>query len=87
MREFVMNDLREDKESVVFCVGAMAHGKVDVSWTDDFISVSQYPLSGVLYRENMQRVGAKTRYRLIPSKQEKKSCSVCNSSRNHKIYT
>ena len=45
MREFVANDLKEDKESVVFCVGAMAHGKVDVSWTDDFISVSQYPLS------------------------------------------
>jgi len=30
---------------VVFTVGAMAHGKVDVAYTDDYISVSQYPLS------------------------------------------
>ena len=31
--------------AVVFTIGAMAHGKVDVAYTDDFISVSQYPLS------------------------------------------
>jgi rRNA small subunit pseudouridine methyltransferase Nep1 len=30
---------------VVFIVGAMAHGHVDVSYTDDFISVSEFPLS------------------------------------------
>jgi rRNA small subunit pseudouridine methyltransferase Nep1 len=46
MRQYV-EELPKDpsQSSVVFCVGAMAHGKVDVSWTDDFISVSQYPLS------------------------------------------
>ena len=30
---------------IVFIVGAMAHGHVDVSYTDDFISVSEFPLS------------------------------------------
>ena len=30
---------------VVFICGAMAHGHVDVSYTDDFISVSEFPLS------------------------------------------
>ena len=30
---------------VVFTVGAMSHGKVEVAYTDEFISVSQYPLS------------------------------------------
>jgi rRNA small subunit pseudouridine methyltransferase Nep1 len=30
---------------VVFVVGAMAHGKVDASYTDEFISISEYPLS------------------------------------------
>eukprot|EP00963_Diacronema_lutheri_P003357 scaffold281_cov318-Pavlova_lutheri.AAC.40 len=36
-----------DKDrAVVFVVGAMAHGKIDVSWTDELISISNYPLSG-----------------------------------------
>ena len=39
-----VKSLPEDA-TVVFTVGAMAHGKVDVAYTDDFISVSQYPLS------------------------------------------
>lgn len=30
---------------VVFVVGAMAHGHVDASYTDEQISVSEYPLS------------------------------------------
>ena len=30
---------------VVFVVGAMSHGRVSVSYTDEFISVSEYPLS------------------------------------------
>ncbi len=34
-----------DGVPVVFVVGAMAHGHVDVSYTDDFISVSEFPLS------------------------------------------
>ena len=44
MREYVESELPSDAP-VVFCIGAMAHGKIDVSWTDDFVSVSQYPLS------------------------------------------
>ena len=34
-----------DGAPIVFVVGAMAHGRVDVSYTDDFISVSEFPLS------------------------------------------
>jgi rRNA small subunit pseudouridine methyltransferase Nep1 len=34
-----------DGAPVVFVVGAMAHGHVDVSYTDEFISVSEFPLS------------------------------------------
>ena len=30
---------------MVFVCGAMAHGHVDVSYTDEFISVSEFPLS------------------------------------------
>ena len=31
---------------LVFCLGAMAHGKAEVDWVEDYISVSSYPLSG-----------------------------------------
>ncbi|KAJ4964328.1 hypothetical protein NE237_024267 [Protea cynaroides] len=31
--------------NLVFVVGTMAHGKIDTDYTDDFISVSGYPLS------------------------------------------
>ncbi|OVA05060.1 Ribosomal biogenesis [Macleaya cordata] len=34
-----------DDMNLVFVVGAMAHGKIDSDYTDDFISVSGYPLS------------------------------------------
>ncbi|XP_077244041.1 nucleolar essential protein-like protein [Tasmannia lanceolata] len=34
-----------DDATLVFVVGAMAHGKIDKEYTDDFISVSGYPLS------------------------------------------
>ena len=30
---------------VVFVVGAMSHGRVSVSYTDEFISISEFPLS------------------------------------------
>ena len=43
LREFV--DELEDGSPTVFVVGAMAHGKIDVSYTDRWLSVSQYPLS------------------------------------------
>ena len=44
LRDFA-GSLDEEKVTPVFVVGAMAHGKVDVSYTDKWISVSQYPLS------------------------------------------
>ncbi|XP_058091705.1 uncharacterized protein LOC131237761 [Magnolia sinica] len=34
-----------DDVDLVFVVGAMAHGKINQEYTDDFISVSGYPLS------------------------------------------
>ena len=30
----------------VLCLGAIAHGKAEVDWVEDYISVSSYPLSG-----------------------------------------
>ncbi|GMH20194.1 hypothetical protein Nepgr_022035 [Nepenthes gracilis] len=35
----------EDGVNFVFVVGAMAHGKIDKEFTDDYISISSYPLS------------------------------------------
>ena len=29
----------------IFVVGAMAHGKIDITYVDKFMSISQYPLS------------------------------------------
>ncbi|KAM3226871.1 hypothetical protein ACQJBY_059069 [Aegilops geniculata] len=34
-----------DDEPLVFVVGAMAHGKVDKEYSDDYIQISGYPLS------------------------------------------
>ncbi|KAK4783852.1 hypothetical protein SAY86_018220 [Trapa natans] len=34
-----------DDTTLVFVVGAMAHGKIETDYTDDFISISNYPLS------------------------------------------
>ncbi|CAM8968282.1 unnamed protein product [Rhodiola kirilowii] len=34
-----------DDENLVFVVGAMSHGKIDQEYTDDFVSISDYPLS------------------------------------------
>ncbi|XP_030528716.1 ribosomal RNA small subunit methyltransferase NEP1-like [Rhodamnia argentea] len=34
-----------DDSPLVFVVGAMAHGKIQTEYTDDFISISNYPLS------------------------------------------
>ncbi|CAM6086477.1 unnamed protein product [Calypogeia fissa] len=33
------------QHSLVFVVGAMAHGKIEVDYLDDFVAVSEYPLS------------------------------------------
>ncbi|XP_044435754.1 ribosomal RNA small subunit methyltransferase nep-1 isoform X2 [Triticum aestivum] len=34
-----------DDEALVFVVGAMAHGKIDNEYTDEYIRISSYPLS------------------------------------------
>lgn len=36
------------EESITFVIGAFAHGNVDVDYTEDTISVSNYPLSAAL---------------------------------------
>lgn len=41
-------DLVPKDEPVVVVVGAMAHGAVDVDYSEDVISISNYPLSGAL---------------------------------------
>lgn len=43
LKEFV-RDL-PDETPAVFVVGAMAHGKIDASYVDQWVSVSEYPLS------------------------------------------
>ena len=43
LRQFV-DDL-PDLTPAVFVVGAMAHGKIDVTYVDQTISISEYPLS------------------------------------------
>ena len=43
LREFV--DKLPNDTPAVFVVGAMAHGKVDVTYVDQMISISEYPLS------------------------------------------
>ncbi|XP_069134495.1 ribosomal RNA small subunit methyltransferase NEP1-like [Argopecten irradians] len=47
----VCPDLKEiipDDEPVVFVIGAMAHGKIDVPYTEKTVSFSNYPLSAAL---------------------------------------
>ncbi|KMZ60494.1 Ribosomal RNA small subunit methyltransferase NEP1 [Zostera marina] len=44
MRDYVA--AASDDVPLVFVVGAMAHGKIDADYTDDLVSVSEYPLSG-----------------------------------------
>ncbi len=34
-----------DDQPVIFVLGAFAHGKIDHSYCDELISISQYPLS------------------------------------------
>lgn len=44
LRQFV-EALPADGVPVVFSVGAMAHGKIDCSYADQWISISAFPLS------------------------------------------
>ena len=53
-----------DEVSVVFTVGAMSHGKIESTYTDDFISVSQYPLGGVLHKQDHELPREQVRHRL-----------------------
>lgn len=43
LREFV--DKLPNDVPAVFVVGAMAHGKVEVTYVDQMVSISEYPLS------------------------------------------
>ncbi|CAG0905260.1 unnamed protein product [Darwinula stevensoni] len=36
------------EEPVVYVVGAMAHGKVNVDYTEKEVAISEYPLSAAL---------------------------------------
>ncbi|XP_007108372.1 ribosomal RNA small subunit methyltransferase NEP1 [Physeter macrocephalus] len=47
----VVGDVRElvpSSDPVVFVVGAFAHGRVDVGYTEKMVSISNYPLSAAL---------------------------------------
>ncbi|XP_027823727.1 ribosomal RNA small subunit methyltransferase NEP1 isoform X5 [Ovis aries] len=47
----VVSDVRElapSSDPIVFVVGAFAHGKVDVEYTEKMVSISNYPLSAAL---------------------------------------
>ncbi|XVE88095.1 hypothetical protein DITRI_Ditri19aG0040900 [Diplodiscus trichospermus] len=46
MRKYV--DAVGDDMNLVFVVGAMAHGKIETEYTDDFIAISGYPLSAAM---------------------------------------
>ena len=43
-----MNDLVPKDEPVVVVIGAMAHGKIEVDYTEETLSISNYPLSAAL---------------------------------------
>lgn len=38
----------KQEEPIVLIIGAMAHGKVEVDYSEDVISISNYPLSAAL---------------------------------------
>ena len=42
--QFVKDEC-DDGKTIVFVLGAFAHGKVDVAYQDVLISISEYPLS------------------------------------------
>lgn len=42
------NLVPSEEEPIVMIVGAMAHGKVEVDYIEDTISISNYPLSAAL---------------------------------------
>ncbi|MBA0636999.1 hypothetical protein Godav_005407 [Gossypium davidsonii] len=46
MRKYV--DVVGDDVNLVFVVGAMVHGKIELDYIDDFIAISDYPLSAAM---------------------------------------
>ncbi|GAV77359.1 EMG1 domain-containing protein [Cephalotus follicularis] len=46
-------DTFDNDVDLVFVVGAMAHGKVETDYTDDFIAISGYPLSAACCISNI----------------------------------
>lgn len=43
-----LKDVIPKEEPIVLVVGAMAHGSIDVSYVEETVAISQYPLSGAL---------------------------------------
>ncbi|XP_068695099.1 ribosomal RNA small subunit methyltransferase NEP1-like [Montipora foliosa] len=43
-----LKDVIPRDEPIVFVVGAMAHGSIDVPYVEETVAISQYPLSGAL---------------------------------------
>jgi len=43
-----LTDLVPDDRPIVFVIGAMAHGSVDVDYTEQTVSISSFPLSAAL---------------------------------------
>ncbi|CAH3178040.1 unnamed protein product [Porites lobata] len=43
-----LKDVIPKDEPIVFVVGAMAHGSIDVPYVEETVAISQYPLSGAL---------------------------------------
>jgi rRNA small subunit pseudouridine methyltransferase Nep1 len=48
IREYVRDECTDPDQSVVFVVGAMAKGSVNVDYAEDLLSISSYPLSAAL---------------------------------------
>lgn len=48
VRQVAAEDVADEGESVVFVVGAMAHGKVACEWTEEEMSLSRYPCSAAV---------------------------------------
>lgn len=48
IRDYVHNLCTDDNQSVVFVIGAMAKGSVNVDYHEDTVSISSYPLSAAL---------------------------------------
>jgi rRNA small subunit pseudouridine methyltransferase Nep1 len=48
IRDYVQEQCGELEQSVVFVIGAMAKGSVNIDYQEDTVSISSYPLSAAL---------------------------------------